>query len=264
MPVLVVGADTAAGRAAVEALARAGGEVRAYANAEVAGDDEAALLRALGVKVALGDLDDEAHLETALEQAHTVVHLAIDPLGDADAQLDALATTLSAAIGAGCRRLVWATELAASDPGGNPYLEALAAAEAMLADVPLETVTLRCAVRYAPDDPLTRRLADAEETGLDLSAVHAPLYVGDLAEAVRAADRQRDAREEIALDVELVGPEEVSLGDYLAAVRDALPTAPTRRPLPPAVADWLSRSAPGGPDALGRAGTTMLEGLAGG
>lgn len=261
MPVLVVGAETAAGRAAVRALARGRGEVRAFADAAATDEDGAAALRALGAKVAVGDLDDEAHLEAAAEQVHTVVHLAADPFGRPTEQLDALATTLSAAIGAQCRRIVWATELAAVRPDGNTYLEALAAGADLLAGAPLEVVTLRCGLRYAPEDPGTLRLAADEPGGADMAARHAPLHVRDLAEAVAAADRQRGTRSEVHLDVELVGPEELSLGAFRSALREGLPVAPSARPLPSVVADWLSRPATGGPQALGRSGTRLAEGL---
>jgi uncharacterized protein YbjT (DUF2867 family) len=261
MPVLVVGAETAAGRAAVEALLRARGEVRAYADAAVAGDDEAAALRATGAKVAVGDLDDEAHLEAALEQVHTVVHLAGNPFAAPEDQLDAFATTVSAAIGAGCRRLVRVTELAAADPDGNPYLEHLAAEEALLADAPFERVTFRCGLRYARDDAATLRIARAALGDADRQVVHAPLHLADLAEAVRAADRLRDTDPDVDLAVELVGPEETTLGAFHERLRAALDVTADDGRLPPAVEGWLSRPAVGGPAALGRSGTPIADGL---
>lgn len=262
MPVLVVGADGAAGRAAVKLLVRSFGEVRAYADASVTTEDDAAALRVLGVKVAVGDLDDEAHLEAALEQVYTVVHLAGGPFTPPDEVLDAFATTVSAAIGAGCRRLVWATELAAREPDGNPYLEALAEAESIIADAPIERITLRCGIRYAATDPVTRRLAASDLSAADAQTPHAPVHVADLAEAVRAADQLRESDPDMHLDVELVGPDEVTLGAFHRRLRVALGVGNADAMLPERVADWLSRPAVGSPEALGRQGTPLADGLA--
>lgn len=263
MPVLVVGADGAAGRAAVELLVRSFGEVRAYADAAVTTDDDAAALRSLDVKVAVGDLDDEAHLEAALEQVFTVVHLAGGPFTPPDEVLDSFATTVSAAIGAGCRRLVWATELAARTPDGNPYLEALAEAEQIVADAPIERITLRCGLRYATTDPVTRRIARSNLSAADAQTRHAPLHVADLAEAVRAADQLRESDPDMHIDVELVGPDEVTLGAFHRRLRLALGIGDADEGLPDRVADWLSRPAVGGPGALGREGTALVDGLGG-
>ena len=70
MPVIVVGADTEAGRAAIEALAgREGGEIRAFVSDAAA----APQLRNMGVKVATGDLSDSSHVAGAALNAHTAV-----------------------------------------------------------------------------------------------------------------------------------------------------------------------------------------------
>ncbi|MDP8977732.1 MAG: NAD(P)H-binding protein, partial [Actinomycetota bacterium] len=189
MPVLVTGAETAAGPPVVRELLRAGGEVRAFLPAGAPADD----LRRAGCKVAVGDPDDESRLELALEQAHTVVHVGRGPLDDPAATLDALAGVVSAAIGAGCRRLVWTSHLGAERPGSNAYLRACAEGEALLADAPLETVVIRCALRFGAGDPLTRLLASGEAfTGPDVeTARHAPLFADDLARAVAAIDSAR-------------------------------------------------------------------------
>src|SRR5687768_6455422 len=135
MPVLITGAETPEGLATARRLARTRGEVRAFADVDAAEAAEA--LRSLGCKVARGTLDDEGHLEAALEQVHTVIHLAGGPMTDPDEVLDAAATVLSAAIGAGCRRMIYASHLGAGDPRGNAYLEACAEVEALIADAPL-------------------------------------------------------------------------------------------------------------------------------
>lgn len=72
VPVVVTGAETALGRAVLDALLAAGdGEVRATTP-----DRGAALaLRASGVPTAVSDLSDPRTTGAVLEGAHTVVHL---------------------------------------------------------------------------------------------------------------------------------------------------------------------------------------------
>ncbi len=254
MPVLVTGADTAEGRAAVRRLLATGGQVR------VVGADRRApaapALRAAGCKVAQGSLDDEGRLETAMTQVHTVVHLAGGPLTPPDAVVDDAATVLSAAIGAGCRRIVWASHLGADDPRGNPYLEACAAVEALVDDAPLESVVIRRSLTYAPGDPLTAALAAGSLPPAAAEATHAPLYVDDLALTVAEADRVRGGVGELHLSLTLSGPTEVLLGgfaDLLAAPGRRRGAAPA---LPDDVAGLLCR------DLIATAGVVGPTGIA--
>jgi uncharacterized protein YbjT (DUF2867 family) len=69
MPVIVVGADTSQGRAVVEGLLEPGREVRAF----VSDPDAGAELRELGVKVALGDVSDDSHVQGACTNCFTAV-----------------------------------------------------------------------------------------------------------------------------------------------------------------------------------------------
>ena len=284
MPVLVTASESATGRATVRALRRGGGEVRAWLDAEAATDDDAAAMRSLGCKVAVGTIDDEAHLELALEQVHTVVHLGGSPLDEPETVLDDAAGVLSAAISAHCRRLVWPSHLGAADPRGNAYLEVCAEVEELLAEAPLETVVLRRALTYGPGDALTALLvsgAPTEAMGARTSARHEPLYVDDLAGAVVSADamdrggRQGGPVGDLHLAVELVGPEVVDLGDLVRVLGGPLEAAPqyTRRAramsdapapaVPPDhLIDLLSRDLVGRVDALGRSGTPLAVGAA--
>lgn len=239
VPVLVTGAETSEGRASARRLLRAGGEVRVFVDYRA--EEAAETLRAAGCKVARGALDDEGHLETALEQVHSVVHLGGGPMADPDDVVDDAATVLSAAIGAGCRRFIWASHLGAERPQGNAYLEACAETEALLADAPLEAVVIRRALTYGPGDPLTAALAAGAAPPPGAEATHSPLYVDDLALTIAEADRVRHGVGELFVAVTLTGPTEVLLG----AFADLL-AAPDRRreqppPLPPVVADLLSR-----------------------
>jgi nucleoside-diphosphate-sugar epimerase len=69
MPVIGVGADTSQGRAVVEGLVEPGREVRAFVSDPAAGAE----LRELGVKVALGDVSDDSHVEGACTNCFTAV-----------------------------------------------------------------------------------------------------------------------------------------------------------------------------------------------
>lgn len=269
MPVLVVGAESPAGHAAVASLRASGGEVRAYADAEVAGDDEAVALRALGAKVAVGELEDEAHLEAALTRVHTVVHLARGPLASPSDHLDAVATSASAALGAGCRRFVLLSEVAAAQPGGNSYLEAVASAESLALDSPLEAIVLRCGLRFGRGDPVARRIAGASLPPAAASARHAPLFVDDLGAVVAAADAARGGSVPTDVVVDVVGPDELTLEELAAQLRaggdqpgSGAAREPSTRSVSDVVLDWLSRPGTGGPHALGRSGTPIATALA--
>ncbi len=69
MPVIVVGADTPLGADIVDALIEPGREVRAF----VTDPETAMTLRAKGVKVALGDVSDDSHIEGAAMNCFSAV-----------------------------------------------------------------------------------------------------------------------------------------------------------------------------------------------
>ena len=237
MPVLITGAETAEGRAAARRFRSSAGEVRVFVDPDDTAAAEA--LRSAGCKVARGTLEDEGHLETAAEQVHTLVHLAGGPMTDPTTVLDDAATVLSAAIGAGCRRMMWASHVGADQPRGNAYLEACAEVEAMLADAPLETIVIRRSLTYGPGDALTEALANGAMPAEAKDATHQPLYVDDLALVIAEADRVRGGMADLAILLTLAGPTEVLLGGFA----DLL-TAPQRTPtaaLSPVVADLLAR-----------------------
>ncbi len=272
MPVLVVGAERVVGRAAVAALARAGGDVRAFAEAGITRPEVLAALRGVGARVAVGTLDDEAHLEAALTDVHTVVLLPGGPLAEPAAQLEAAAATVAAAEAAGCRRLVVTSELGTEEPAGLAYLEALAEIEALAADSGLEAVVLRCALRVGRGEPLVAALAASDLPSEVARAAHAPVFVDDVAAAVAAADAARDDRPAADMLLELVGPDTVTLGALAAhpAVRRsrrgecaAAPPGPggLLAALPAELHRWLARPGCGGRDALGRAGTSLEAAL---
>ena len=245
------------GRATVHALLAAGDEVRAVVDPLDVAAGTVDALRARGVKTALGTLDDEAQIELACEQVHTVVHGAADLLQPPDDVLDDIATVLSAALGANAKRFVLASHQGADSPGDNAWLAAMAEAEAMLSDAPIDTVVVRRSLTYGPYDPLTHALVEGAP-GADLEAVHAPIWVDDLAAGLVSADaRDRDRGAVPHLVIPLTGPADCSLGEFVAllggqltagrntSIARAQPGAPA---LPTHVLGLLSRNFPHDPN----------------
>jgi hypothetical protein len=200
----------------------------------------------MGCKVALGDLDDEGHLEAALEQVHTVAHCWTGPLHDPGEQIEVAATLGSAVLGAGVRRLIWVCELARDER--NPYLAAGTQIRELFHALPLETVTLSTGLRYSDGDAFTARLHAGWLSGSDVAreAVHAPIHIDDVARAVVVADRQRGSRHEMHAHLTLVGPERHTLAGFLRR----LGAPPLDSPPPPDLVrpagwlvDWLSHPA---------------------
>lgn len=245
MPVLVTGAEHALGRAIVAALCRGDGEVRAFLDPAEAPPGAVEALRRAGVKTGRGSRGDEALLETALEGVHTLVHAAADPMADPERIVDDVAAVTSAALSAQVTRLVLVSHLGVDDAHGNEWLAALAEAEALVAEVPLPTVIIRRALTYGLDDELTHTLAEGAP-GADPDALHAPVWIDDLAAAVVAADA-RDAAPVPHLVVPLGGPRMASLSELIALLGGQIPaspdtaTLPDGSRLPPHVADLLSR-----------------------
>lgn len=246
MPVLITGAETSLGARVIEHLRPTRGELRAYLDATVATDDDAGRLRSAGCKVAVGELDDEGRLESALEQVHTVAHCWTGPLHDPQSQVEVAATLSSAMLGAGVQRLIWVCELGGDT--GNPYLAAMSEIRELFDTLPVETVTLPTAVRYGTGDGFTDRLRQGwlSGSGADPTATHAPINLADVARAVGVADRQRGSRRELHVELTLVGPEEHTLAEFLdrlgAPALDAPPPSGMSPPEPWLV-DWLSRPA---------------------
>jgi uncharacterized protein YbjT (DUF2867 family) len=203
--------------------------------------DAAEEFRVRGCKVARGTLDDEGHLETAAEQVHTVVHLGGGPMTDPETVVDDAATVLSAAIGAGCRRLVWASHVGAGSPQGNAYLEACAETEALLGDAPLETIIVRRALTYGPGDPLTVALAAGALPREAEESTHQPLYVDDLAMVLVQADHVRGNVDDLSIEVTLVGPTEVVLGGFADLLAAPGRDRARAQPLPRTVTELLTR-----------------------
>lgn len=246
----------------VRRLAAGGGEVRVFLDLERAAVADPVPFKALGCKVAQGALDDEGHVESALQRVHTVMHLASSPLDDPSRMLDAAATVLSGAIGAGCRRVVWLSHLGVDAADGNPWLAACADVEELLADAPLESIVFRRALTYGAGDDLTTALA--EGLGGVAPGRHAPLFADDLAAAVVAADHDRvkAAGSDLHLVVPIGGPDVLDLGEVVHALSGALVAGATAPRLPGHTADLYRRDLLPPPSAIGAHGTSFAAGLA--
>jgi uncharacterized protein YbjT (DUF2867 family) len=263
MTVMVTGVEHALGRAVVGGLLRRGGEVRSFLDPAAGPAGTVDTLRQAGVKTARGSLADEALLETAVTGAHTVVHAAADPMAKPTDVLEDVASVLSAALSAQARRLVVVSHLGCDHARGNAWLDALGEAEALLAEAPLPTVVIRRALTYGLDDALTHAVAEGAP-GADPDALHAPLWIEDLAAAAVAADAD-DVAAIGHLVVSLGGPRTASLSELIALLGGQIPASPDTATMPdgsrlPAhVVDLLSRDLLPGRDAPA-AGTSIEAG----
>jgi len=111
MPVIVVGADTRAGSLIVERLADPQREVRAFVTDPTVGQR----LKERGIKVAIGDVSDDSHVEAASTRCFSAVLIA-EAARDgrersfADTPATVLEGWASAVANSGVRRVIWVTE----------------------------------------------------------------------------------------------------------------------------------------------------------
>jgi nucleoside-diphosphate-sugar epimerase len=143
MPVIVVGADTPLGTAIVAALLGRQGEVRAF----VSDPGEALRLKALGVKVAVGDVSDASHVGAACTNCFSAVLVgaAADDGRDRDFASEAaavLAKWAEAVREAAVRRVIWVVD------GRPPSIDG---AETARVDAGLDPATIAARVAELDD-----------------------------------------------------------------------------------------------------------------
>jgi uncharacterized protein YbjT (DUF2867 family) len=262
--ILVTGAGGLVGRSAVAALLRQGVE---HVRAVIRDPAQVGDLRRLGAKVAVLDATDPDGVRAAMGGVFTACSLTgglwtrpdEDPYA---AVVDPAQVFLAAAQATGVRRLVVCSPAAVASPGAveaNPHLAAKAEVERMVAGSGLEHAILRCTHVLGPGGRLVGLLAGgtgfrpesrpgglgAADGGLaggrgdalvpvpgDGRQLVAPVWVGDVAAAIAAAD---DAVE-LTATWSLAGPDQVSFDDLVDAVHGA-PVAKQHLGLGPAGGD---------------------------
>jgi uncharacterized protein YbjT (DUF2867 family) len=219
--ILVTGAGGLVGRSAVAALLRQGVE---HVRAVVRDPAQVGDLRRLGAKVALLDATDPDGLRAAMEGVFTACSLTgglwtrpgEDPYA---AVVDPARVFLAAAAAAGVRRVVVCSPAAVGSPAdvdANPHLAAKAEVERMVAASGLEHAVLRCTHVLGPGGRLVELLGGDTPVPVpgDGRQLVAPVWVGDVAAAVAAAD---DAVE-LAATWALAGPDAVTFDALVDAV----------------------------------------------
>lgn len=225
MPVVVTGASGGIGGVLVPMLVERG-EVRALLR-NAAGADA---LRSVGAKVAVADLADTATVATAMQGAHTVIHLAGGlSLADDDAydpvNLGTARDALQAATEADVMRFLLLSYPGASPDSPNAYLRAKGLAEEAVRESGLQHLILRSTHVYGPRQAWLDGMRAAASRPVAATVVGtgrqriAPVYVEDVARALVAGDDRAGAVEGT---FGLQGPEEVTadeLVDLLAGRR---------------------------------------------
>ena len=221
MAILVTGAAGLVGRAAVAALLRQ--EVE-HVRAVVRDPGQVGGLRRLGAKVALLDATDPDGLAAAMAGVFTACSLtgSLWPRPGEEpyaAVVDPARVFLAAARSAGVRRVVVCSPAAVGTPAApaNPHLAAKAEVERMVAASGLEHAILRCTHVLGPGSRLVnlfaRDRAPVPVPGDGRQQV-APVWVGDVAEAIAAAD---DAVE-LSATWSLAGPTRLTFDELVDAV----------------------------------------------
>lgn len=210
---LVTPAEGTLGHLVVARILRFGGEVRAFCGP--GGDPEA--LRAAGAIVAIGDLLDEGRLEAALQDVHTVVHLAADPLHpDAQRIRDEAACVVGAGVGAQVQRLIVLSLIGAGPDAPDPLRRALGQVEDLAAGAPVPSIVLRTSLVDTPE--LRDALAALRPRGEELDTPVAPLRPADVAELIAAFDAARSAASAGHVVFAAEGAERMPLAAYLGRV----------------------------------------------
>jgi uncharacterized protein YbjT (DUF2867 family) len=261
VPVLVTGAHRPLARRIAARLLEVGGEVRAHGRGDVAA------LRAAGAIVASGDADDEGHLESALADVHTVVHVGRGLLAPSAAVLVDEATVLArAAAGAGVRRVIALSVTGADTAAPDPFRAAMGEVERAFAVAAFPSVVARLSL---VDTPAVRdALATAGLSDDERGRLIAPTRGDDVVELVAAFDDLRSSAPTGHATFLADGPTTLTLGSYLERVGVGRPGGgslvgrrvadPDRVPmlLPALTGPWVSDPSSELPDAWRFTGVT--------
>nr|WP_274387860.1 NAD(P)H-binding protein [Salsipaludibacter albus] len=181
---MVTRADLGIGPALVAALSGDGADVRAFAT----GDGDVGDLQAAGAFVAVGDLDDEGHLDAAMTDVHTVVLPTETWLAEPARLEQEVEVAVAAAESAGVRRIVFVS-LVGADAGHRGVRGAFGRAEDTLAAASPQTLVVRTdgVVGAGPGD-----LA----ASLDCDPLLAPVEPGRLVDGLVSLDAARSGRDD--------------------------------------------------------------------
>jgi NADH dehydrogenase len=221
--ILVTGAAGLVGRAAVAALLRQGVE---HVRAVVREPAQVGDLRRLGAKVALLDATDPDGLAAAMDGVFTACSLTggLWPRPGEDPSTSVVEPArvfLTAATTAGVRRVVVCSPAAVGHAtAGNPHLTAKAEVERLVATSGLEHAILRCTHVLGPGARLPALLAGRPPVLVpgDGRQRVAPVWVGDVADAIAAAD---DTAELGAVTWSVAGPTQLTFDDLVNAIHGA-------------------------------------------
>lgn len=185
MPVFVTAADRGIGPVLVAALRADGADVRAFAT----GRGDVGALRTAGAFVAVGDLDDEGHLDAAMTDAHTVVVLTDTWAADPDTLVATTTTIVRAATLAAVRRLVLVSLCGADVHADAGLLSAYGRVEEDAVAADLQTLVVRT------DGVVEHGFLDVVSgvTGCD-DQVMAPVSTDRLVRGLVALDAARSTR----------------------------------------------------------------------
>ena len=111
VPVIVIGADTPAGMAILEGLAHPDREIRVFVSDEAV----SAQLKKRGFKVALGDVSDDSHVETASTKCFSAILIAEAALDDRERAFASTADEVlrgwaKAVVNSEVTRVIWVSD----------------------------------------------------------------------------------------------------------------------------------------------------------
>lgn len=240
MKIIVLGGTGFVGRALLASLAREGHELTVLSR-----NPHIHLLRLLppGTRMVAGDVYDTDLLKTHFAGADAVINLVgiLNESGDNGRGFQRAHVTLTKQIIAACqlvgvRRLLQMSSLNAGR-GDSFYLKSRGEAETALKASGLEWTIFQPSVIFGPDDGFFCRFAALLKLSPFLpmakaSARFAPVYVGDVVEAMRRALHDRRSIDQV---YELYGSEVFTLGELVRMTARQLDLRRLVLPLPDAL-----------------------------
>ncbi len=247
--VAVFGGTGFVGRHLVQRLAREGARLRVMTRDPIAG----AFLKPMGdpgqVVLVAGDVRDPAAVRRAVEGADTVVNL-VGILHQRGARtfgaihVEGAKAIAEAARDVGARWLTHLSALGADARSDSDYARSKAAGEAAVSDAFPGATILRPSVIFGPEDDFFNRFARLARISPVLPLIGGgrtrfqPVYVGDVAEAIRRTVERPDAR---GRTYELGGPSVYTFRELMEIIMRETRRRRLLVPLPFALAEFQAR-----------------------